>query len=144
MKSTSKVCLLLATLALLMALPDPVQGQATQSTLLGTVTDATGAVVIGATVTVKNEGTNFERTMVTDENGDYRIAGLEVGNYQVSVTAPGFKMFVRTMVDLNSSQIKRVDAALEVEEASSTVTDEGGVGQVESERATLSNVKPAR
>src|SRR5437773_3067269 len=140
MKSTSKVCLLLATLALLMALPDPVQGQATQSTLLGTVTDATGAVVIGATVTVKNEGTNFERTMVTDEKGDYRIAGLEVGNYQVSVTAPGFKTFVRTRVDLNSSQIKRVDATLEVGEASSTLIVELCVGRLEFEHATLSNI----
>ncbi|PYU87212.1 MAG: hypothetical protein DMG08_28480 [Acidobacteria bacterium] len=68
MKSTPKLCLLFAALAFLAAPPDPAQGQAIQSTLLGTVTDATGAVVTGATVTVKNEGTNFERTMITDEN----------------------------------------------------------------------------
>lgn len=128
----------------LFALASEVQGQAIQSTILGTVTDPSGAVVTGATVTVKNEGTNIERTMVTDENGDYRIAGLEPGNYQVSVTTPGFKTFRRTRVDLNASQIKRVDATLEVGEASSTVTVEGGVGQVETESATLSNVKPAR
>ena len=52
------------------------QGQGTQSTILGTVTDSSGAVVTGATVTVKNEGTNIERTMTTDDAGDYRIAGL--------------------------------------------------------------------
>src|SRR5438034_11619878 len=131
MKSTPKLCLLLATVAFLVALPDPGQGQAIQSTLLGTVTDATGAVVIGATVTVKNEGTNFERTMVTDENGDYRIAGLEVGRYQGSVSAPGFKTFVRSRNVLGSRQIKRVDAFLVVVEATSTVKVVGGVGWVE-------------
>src|SRR5437867_2941255 len=98
MANFSKHCLLCVLVVLWVTLPQQAQGQAIQSTLLGTVTDATGAVVTGATVTVKNEGTNFERTMVTDEKGDYRIAGLEAGNYQVSVTAPGFKTFVRTRV----------------------------------------------
>src|SRR5207249_3060335 len=144
MKNFSKFCLLLTAFGLLVAWVDQVQGQGTQSTILGTVTDPSGAAVVGATVTVKNEGTNIERTIVTDGNGDYRIAGLEAGNYQVSVAAPGFKTFVRTRVDLNASQIKRVDASLELGEASTTVTVEGGVGQVETETATLSNVKPAR
>jgi hypothetical protein len=52
------------------------RGQAIQSTILGRVTDPSGAAVAGAAVTIKNEGTNIERTMGTDENGDYRIAGL--------------------------------------------------------------------
>ncbi|HEU0049510.1 MAG TPA: carboxypeptidase-like regulatory domain-containing protein, partial [Nitrososphaera sp.] len=95
MKNFSKFCFLLTALGLLVAPADRVQGQATQSTILGIVTDPSGAVVTGATVIVKNEGTSFERTMVTNENGDYRIAGLEVGRYQVSVSAPGFKTFVR-------------------------------------------------
>ncbi len=144
MKSLAKLWLAFLIAAVTVVLVAEVQGQGTQSTILGTVTDPTGAVVTGATVTVKNEGTNFERTMVTDESGDYRIAGLELGNYQVSVTTPGFKTFVRIGVDLNSSQIKRVDAPLEVGETTSTVTVEGGVGQLETETATLSNVKPAR
>src|SRR5437867_3933285 len=144
MKSTPKLCLLFAALAFLAAPPDPAQGQAIQSTLLGTVTDATGAVVTGATVTVKNEGTSFERTMVTDESGDYRIAGLEVGSYQVSVTAQGFKTFIRSKISLDSSQIKRVDANLEVGDATSTVTVVGDVGRLETETASLSNVKSSQ
>ncbi len=116
-------------------------GQATQSTILGTVTDPSGAVVTGATVTVKNEGTSFERTMVTGESGDYRIAGLEVGRYQVTVSAPGFKTFLRSQIALDASQIKRVDANLEVGEATSTVTVVGDVGQLETETSSLSNVK---
>ncbi len=123
------------------ALAGLAMGQATQSTILGTVTDPSGAVVTGASVNVKNEGTSFERTIVTDESGDYRVAGLEGGRYQVSVSAPGFKTFVRSQIVLDSSQIKRVDANLEVGEASNTVTVVGDVGQLETETSSLSNVK---
>src|SRR5437764_4589280 len=119
-------------------------GQGTQSTVLGSVTDSSGGAVPGATVTVKNQGTSIERSLTTNESGDYRIAGLEAGVYQVSITAQGFKSYVRTDIDLNVSQIKRVDAALEVGAVASAVTVRGSAGQVETETATLSNVKPAR
>ena len=82
--------------------------------------------------------------MQTDENGDYRIAGLGVGNYQVSVSATGFKSFLRSPIVLDSSQIKRVDANLELGEATSTVTVTGDIGQLETETASLSNVKTAQ
>src|SRR5437867_460244 len=144
MKYASKLCSLLTTLALLAAPSDRAAGQAIQSTILGTVTDPSGAVVSGATVIVKNEGTSFERTMVTDENGDYRVAGLETGNYQVSISAPGFKTYVQANVVLDVSQIKRVDARLQLGQVSEQVTVAGGIGQLETETASLSNVKPAR
>src|SRR5438094_3479632 len=119
-------------------------GQGTQSTVLGSVTDSSGGAVPEATVTVKNQGTSIERSLTTNESGDYRITGLEAGVYQVSITAQGFKSYVRTDIDLNVSQIKRVDAALEVGAVTSAITVRGGPGQVETETATLSNVKPAR
>ena len=118
--------------------------QATQSSILGTVTDATGATVAGAAVTVRNEGTNFVRRATTEANGDYRVSGLEAGFYEVKVTAAGFRTFEQTRMDLASSQIKRVDAKLQVGDVASTVTVEGSVGQVETETATLSNVKTGR
>lgn len=118
--------------------------QAIQSTILGTVTDAAGAVVPKAKVAVRDEGTNIERSMETDERGDYRFSGLLAGNYQVTVSAPGFKTFKQTRVDLNMSQIKRIDCRLEVGEVTSTVTVEGGLGQVETETVTLANVKTTR
>jgi hypothetical protein len=130
--------------SLFVALGTQAYGQGTQSTILGAVTDSSGGLVPGATVTVKNQGTNIERSSTTNESGDYRIAGLEAGLYQVSVKADGFKSYVRTDIDLNASQIKRVDAALEVGAVASAVTVRGGPGQVETETATLSNVKPAR
>jgi hypothetical protein len=122
----------------------PLAAQVTQSAILGSVTDAAGAAVPNAKISIKNEGTNIERSMQTDEQGSYRMSGLLSGAYQVTVTAPGFKTFKQTRVDLNMSQIKRVDANLEVGEVSSTVTVEGGIGQVETETVTLSNIKTTR
>ncbi len=118
--------------------------QASQSTLLGTVTDASGAAVPAADIIVKNEATNTERTMSTNASGDYRIAGLEAGFYEVTVRSAGFKTFSRTRIDLNSSQAKRVDAMLEVGDIATTITVEGGTSQIETEQASLSNIKTAR
>ena len=122
----------------------PLYAQSTQSSFLGTVTDSTGAPVANAAVTVRNEGTNFVREFKTDENGDYRVSGLEAGFYRVAVAVTGFKTFSQTRIDLASAQIKRIDVKLEVGDVATTVTVEGGTSQVETETATLSNLKTAR
>src|SRR5687767_1059930 len=118
--------------------------QSTQSSILGAVTDPSGAPVVGAEITVTNEGTNFVRTIITDESGDYRVSGLEPGFYRVTVTVAGFKTFDQSRVDLASNQAKRVDARLQVGEVATTVMVEGGVTQIETETASLSNIKTAR
>ena len=120
------------------------KAQVSQSTVLGTVTDSTGAVVPNAEVIVKNEGTNVERKMPTNEAGDFRIAGLEAGFYELTVRSTGFKTFTHKRIDLNSSQVKRVDASLEVGDTATTVTVEGGTTQIQTEQATLSNIKTGR
>jgi len=61
------------------------------ATLKGTVTDQKGAVVPGATVTVRNQATDVERTSQTDTDGNFQIASLPVGNYTIEVQAQGFK-----------------------------------------------------
>jgi hypothetical protein len=62
----------LALLAVSGALAPRLHAQATQGAILGSVTDASGASISGAQITVRNEGTNTERTMPTNEAGDYR------------------------------------------------------------------------
>ncbi len=119
-------------------------GQATQSSILGNITDSSGAAVPNASVTVKNEGTNFLREIAVDANGDYRVSGLESGFYQVIVAAPGFKTFEQKRIDLASAQIKRVDARLEVGNVDTRITVESAASQVETETATLSNIKTGR
>lgn len=137
--------LLTAFLCALLGLAAPnLLAQSTQGTILGVVVDATGANVPGATVTVKNEGTNAVRTVTTDDSGNYRVAGLEAGFYQVTVGSTGFKTFSQTRIDVATAQIKRIDARLEVGDVATVMTVEGGTSQVETETATLSNIKTSR
>ena len=132
------------TAALLACIPLDLNAQFTQSSIVGTVTDPTGSPVTGATVKVLNEGTNFTRSVATEAGGDYRVSGLEAGFYQVAVSLTGFKTFEQTRVDVVSGQNKRVDVQLEVGEVTTRVTVEGGLTQLETESATLSNLKTAR
>jgi hypothetical protein len=129
---------------LLGCMPLSLIAQFTQSSIVGTVIDPSGSPVASAQVTVRNEGTNFTRAIQTGEGGDYRISGLEAGFYAVSVAQPGFKTFEQTRIDVVSGQNKRVDVRLEVGEVSTTVTVEGGLTQIDTESATISNLKTAR
>jgi carboxypeptidase family protein len=89
----SKKTALFFSLFLLVAgllVSSPVLAQST-ATLQGTVTDAKGAVIPNATVTVRNRSTSFERTTQTDSDGNYQVAALPVGNYTVEAKIEGFK-----------------------------------------------------
>ncbi|MCC6393649.1 MAG: carboxypeptidase regulatory-like domain-containing protein [Bryobacterales bacterium] len=130
--------------ALLLLSASSARAQSVQGSIVGAVTDPTGAPVAGAAVTVINEGKNFERTATTEPSGDYRVSGLEAGSYSVVVALRGFKTFRQTRVDLTLGQNKRIDARLEVGDVSTTVTVEGGASQIETESATLSNLKTDR
>src|ERR1700680_1089488 len=86
--------------------------QTFRGTILGTVTDPSGAVIAGAKVTVKNAGTGLERTTETSADGSYSIPELPIGTYSVTVTQPGFKTFVATGVTVDVATERRVDASL--------------------------------
>src|SRR2546428_13573958 len=73
-------------------------GQATTGTIFGTVTDPTGAVVPGVEVTAVNTATNFARATLTNQEGQYTLRLLPVGEYRVEAVLPGFRKFVRTGV----------------------------------------------
>lgn len=88
--------------------------QTTSTTILGTVTDAAGAVVANAKVTVTNNGTGVSRTITTASTGDYSFPLLDVGTYTVTVDAQGFKSGVRRNVILQINEKLRADFSLEV------------------------------
>src|ERR1017187_5225199 len=73
----------------------------TSTTLYGTVTDRSGAVVPGAQVMAKNLGTNLTRTAQTNAEGQYHLEFLPIGSYSVEVTATGFKKFVQKGIALD-------------------------------------------
>ncbi len=86
----------------------------TTSTLFGTVTDKTGAVVPGAQVAASNTGTNQVRTVSTNTQGDYRMEFMPMGDYTVEISATGFKKFVQKDIALGINVPARVDATLDV------------------------------
>src|SRR6202046_2037781 len=86
--------------------------QTFRGTILGTVTDAQGAVVSGAKVTVKNAGTGLERTTETSADGSYALPELPIGTYSVTITQAGFQTFVATGVTVDVATERRIDAGL--------------------------------
>lgn len=97
-KRTALLFSFLMLVAALLATPSAL-GQST-AVLQGTVTDAKGAVLPNATVTVRNRGTSFERTTQTDSEGNYQVAALPVGTYSIEVQVQGFKTQVADQVTI--------------------------------------------
>jgi len=95
--------------------------QITTSTIVGTVTDASGAAVPNAQVTAVNTSTNLSRSAQTNGEGEYRIEFLPVGNYRVEISAAGFEKSAHNDVVLQIAQPSRVDAQLQVGQVSQTV-----------------------
>ena len=87
----------------------------------GVVTDTTGGVIVGAKIQLLNSGTHEERTTATDETGRYTLSQLAPGNYELTVTAPGFKRFVTSGIDLTTNQSAQYDARMDIGEASQSV-----------------------
>jgi outer membrane receptor protein involved in Fe transport len=95
--------------------------QTFRGTILGTVTDPSGAVVAGAKVTAKNTGTGLERSTETSGDGSYSIPELPIGTYNVTVMQQGFHTFVASGVTVNVAGERRVDASLKTGEITTKV-----------------------
>jgi outer membrane receptor protein involved in Fe transport len=80
----------------------------------GNVTDTTGAIVPGATVTLQNEATRFSRNLVTDAKGDYYFGAVSPGVYTITVEIPGFKMSSRKGMRMSQREAGSYDVVLEV------------------------------
>jgi hypothetical protein len=106
----------------------------------GTVTDATGAVVPGAKVTVSNPDKGFTRELVSNSAGNYSISAVPIGNYVITAEATGFEKLVRSGITLTVGQILRVDLQLNVGATTQEVTVTGQVSQVQTETAAVSSV----
>ena len=83
--------------------------QAVNATLLGTVTDASGAVVPSAKVTATETNTNTVRSTVTNASGNYSFPDLPPGRYSVTVEVTGFKKNTRSGIDVLVNTSPRVD-----------------------------------
>src|SRR5882672_4755034 len=112
--------------------------QTFRGTILGTVTDPSGAVVSGAKVTVRNSGTGLERTAQTSADGSYSIPELPIATYNVTVSQAGFQTSVTTDVTVDVATERRVDFALKTGEVSTRVEVSGEfLPQVETTSAEI-------
>ncbi len=112
--------------------------QTFRGTILGTVTDPSGAVVSGARVAVRNTNTGLERTAQTSADGSYSIPELPIGTYSVTVNQSGFQTSVTTDVKVDVATERRVDVALKTGEVSTRVEVSGELlPQVETTSAQI-------
>src|SRR5579885_2170710 len=116
-------------------------GQYTSGTISGTVHDSSGAVLPNATVTVTNTDRNqVVRSLTTDENGFYTAPKLPIGHYTVSVSASGFQPQEVKDIDLHVGDNLNISPALNVGNASQTITVSASALQVNTENASNSTL----
>ena len=110
------------------------------ATIVGTVTDATGAVMPGVRVMVSNPEKGYSRELLTDTAGAYVAAKIPIGGYSVTAEAKGFERSTIKGVVLNVGQTQRVDIQMRVGSTSQEVTVTGNVTKVETESGTISDL----
>jgi Carboxypeptidase regulatory-like domain len=105
------MALLIATI--LLGFSPPVVGQAVNATLLGTVTDSSGAAMAAAKVEIKEVNTGISRIAETNDSGNYVFSDLAPGRYQVVAGKDGFKRVIHDAVDVLVNTTVRVDLKLD-------------------------------
>jgi len=136
---------LFAVLLALLAIALVPAAQAQTATVSGTISDQTGAVVPGVSVTAQNKDTNVTRTSNSDESGTYRITNLVPGFYDFTVAKTGFRTIKYTQLQLNVSQSLTLDVKIEVSAVAETIEVSGNtIAPIELENQQISNVIDSR
>src|SRR5712691_9023126 len=112
--------------------------QGATATILGTITDATGAAVPEASVQVRNVGTGLTQSVTADGQGRFRVPDMGVGEYELQASKTGFSTVVHKGITLAVGAQTVVDFSLPVGQQQQTVTVEGQVSQVETTNAAIS------
>jgi Carboxypeptidase regulatory-like domain/TonB-dependent Receptor Plug Domain len=118
----------------------PAFAQQTTATLLGTITDASGATVPGVIVQASNLATNVMRETSTDASGAYSIPNLAPGNYKVTAAKSGFQSARVENVTLQVEQVARLDLRLEVGNVTETVDVSATSGLLQTETSSVGTV----
>src|ERR1700722_484353 len=111
--------------------------QSTFGTILGTVTDHSGAVVPHASVKATNTDENTSREILSNTNGDYEFVNTKAGHYKVEVSAAGFQDYTATELSLEARQTLRIDVSMQVGRVSSTVNVEATAGVITTDTQTI-------
>src|SRR6266550_6727813 len=132
-------------LAIVLMLPITVLAQSTVSTgsIIGTVTEPTGAVVSGAKVTVTNTATGQTIDLTSNSAGAFNSGALSPGNYKVQVSAKGFNS-ISTVANVQVGNIATVNAKMQLGQESTTIEVQASSVQVNTEQASVQGVLNSR
>lgn len=136
----SAVLLLVAAITLVVTRPNLHAQIGTSGTFSGTVQDASGAVVPGATVTATHLSTGAAHSATSDAQGRYQVSLLPLGEYRLEASHPGFRSKINTGLVLTVGKNQEVNFTLEVGQVSESVTVEGGVALVETKNSSVSSL----
>ena len=125
---------------LLMFAPVATRAQSYAGSVNGTVTDPSGAAVVGADVSLRNVGTNAEQHTTTTDLGAYSFPTVDVGVYEVTIKAGGFKEYVAKNVEVHVSTVAEINAKLTLGAASDVMTVEASDVQVQTTTADVGAV----
>jgi hypothetical protein len=132
----------LTLLALIILGCVPGRAQVIYGAIAGTITDASGGFVPGATVKITSAGRNESRTTSTSSTGTYAFANLAPGQYRLEVQQTGFKQVVRSGVEVQVDVTSRVDLALEVGDVSQSVVVTSEAPLLQTDSSSLGTVVP--
>ena len=114
------------------------------ASLLGTVRDASGAVVPGDTISLTNTQTNVTQKVQTGTDGEYSFILIPVGQYRLTVERTGFRKYVQEGIILQVNQAAKQDIKLDVGAQTEVVEVTGDIAQVDTVTATLGSVETQR
>jgi len=126
------------------AMITPAWAQRSDGTLRGTVVDAQGAALPGATITVTNENTGVTFTTTTSNVGVYNVPNLPIGRYTVKIESKGFATHTRTQVEMFATQVIEVNATMHVGAGAETVEVRAGADIVQTQSSQLSSTFTTR
>ena len=129
----------LLSVLFLLSIPHSALSQAVNGTLLGTVTDSSGAVVPNAKVAIVLVGQSVEHTAITNESGNFTEPDLPSGTYTVTVEAKGFKKETRQNITLLTNTTMRVDINLTAGSTSETIEVTTAPPELQTDRADISS-----
>ena len=113
--------------------------QSVSSTINGLVVDNTGGVVVGAQVTITNQGTGVKVESRTNNQGAFSMTGLPSGTYEVTVTREGFNSYTEKDIFVGPTVVRSVNATISVGSVTTAVTVEASTAQVQTSTSTVSN-----
>jgi Carboxypeptidase regulatory-like domain len=137
---TGKICVKLFVIVFCLSLLAPLGLSQDRGSVSGTITDASGAVVPGAVVTLRNPATGFSQNFASLANGEFSFQSLPAGEYTLTIEKPGFRKMERSSVTVAVDTNTRVDSALEIGQVQEITVVQGTATLLQTDRTDLGQV----